>query len=39
MEIKPVHKASCHCGSVELELGDVPTHDGVNHPADRSVKK
>ncbi len=22
MEIKPVHKLSCHCGKVELELTD-----------------
>ena len=46
-EIKPIHRASCHCGAVVLELafpdgivdpfelGPVPTGDGVNHPADR----
>ncbi|MCP4503794.1 MAG: GFA family protein [Deltaproteobacteria bacterium] len=29
MEIKPIHKASCHCGSVELELS-LP--DGLEDP-------
>lgn len=46
VRIQSRHKASCHCGSVMLELSlpdgvnpfaipDVPTNDGTNHPADR----